>query len=104
MDSDEILTPDLEHGDVPARRTVLCRHGRTGYCDDDATPEERACMNDIFRHAYDWAWLGRLDDAEEHAAWFAAQCWNPGAIISDGWHSSEYERFKQKQACAGGGN
>lgn len=94
----EILTPDLDAGDVPARRTVLCRHGQAGYCDDDATPAERDAMNAVHRHAYDWAWLHYPEDAEEYAAWYAAQCWNPGAILADaGPHPAEYERFKDQQ-------
>jgi hypothetical protein len=46
---------------MPAASTE-CRHGRTGFCWDDATPDQRGAFDFAYDHAYAWAkGGGRLD-------------------------------------------
>lgn len=53
---------------------TTCQHGNTGFCRDDATPEQRELFDYAHTHAYDWAVERGLapNDAERYAATSAA--------------------------------
>ncbi|ADD40059.1 hypothetical protein [Stackebrandtia nassauensis] len=57
-----------------ANTNITCRHGTTGFCWDDATPDQRKLFDYAHTHAYDWAIERGLarDDAERYAGASAA--------------------------------
>lgn len=63
-----------------------CRHGQTGFCYDEATPEQRAALAMLHRHAYDWAIDHLRDeyDPELYAADYATEHY---ALPEDEWPS-----------------
>ena len=71
----------------------MCRHGHTGYCHDEATPEQRQAFNFLHAHAYAWALPYGRDEAEEYASRFAAQ--NFDAPDDAGSHSHESYCYKR---------
>lgn len=88
---------DPEAGDVPARASAVCQHGNDGFCWDDATPEERAAVDYLFKSAFNYAIAvgARADVAEAYAVWFAAEAWHPGVVVMECSHPHEWARFKQ---------
>ena len=79
----------MDPGDVEARPDEVCRHGRTGYCHDDALPAEREAVEHLYRHAFDYS----HDDA--YAAWVIEQAWVPGAVyVSAVSHRLDYEKWR----------
>lgn len=72
--------------------SVPCPHGRTGYCHDTATPEQRAAFEQLHRHAYSWAHVAGSDAAEAYAGWYAARHYtdHDGAPA----HPDEFERWR----------
>jgi hypothetical protein len=81
--------------------TVECRHGHTGFCWDDATPEQRAAFDFAYGHAYQWAEGGDRDVAEEYAAYYAGVYY---ADIADGEdtpsHPVEFHRWLARTTAA----
>jgi hypothetical protein len=65
---------------MPAASTE-CRHGRTGFCWDDATPDQRGAFDFAYDHAYAWAKGGGRDIAEGYAAYYAGAYY---ADLADG--------------------
>lgn len=84
---------DADFGDVRARASVLCSHGREGYCADDALPGEREAIDFLYQHAYDYALPYDRELAESYAAWTVAQAWHPGVVTMEGSHGREFQRF-----------
>lgn len=63
-----------------------CIHGQTGFCYEEATPQQRATLDTLHRHAYAWA-VEHLDDdldPERYAADFAGEHY---ALPEDEWPS-----------------
>ncbi|AWY06685.1 hypothetical protein SEA_ZETA1847_51 [Microbacterium phage Zeta1847] len=95
MSRTAVLEPDLAAGDVPTRTSLLCQHGREGYCHDDASDAERRAVAFLYEHAYAYALpaLG-ADEAEGYAAWSLAEAWAPGALILSGSHSRDLAEYR----------
>ncbi len=81
--------------DAPAE----CRHGRTGFCWDDATADERAAFDFAYGHAYTWAEGRGRDVAEDYAAYYAGAYYADLAANEDvPSHPVEFHRWFARSA------
>lgn len=89
------MIAEVEAGDVPARESAVCSHGREGFCYDDALPAERDAIAFVHEHSFAWALAhtGDREVAERYAEWSVAESWHPGAVLLGGSHGRDFERF-----------
>lgn len=79
---------------------MICSHGEeVPFCWDDARPGQRAAIDYLHRHAFDWAAehapTGDLFQMEAYSLWYAVE--NYRFVDSATPHSIAWERWAKRQ-------